>query len=41
MAITKTIGKKISIILDMPETFTEYGHILNEIKDVILLGREN
>ena len=29
------------IILDMPETFTEYGHILNEIKDVILLGREN
>lgn len=29
------------IILDMPETFTEYGHILNEIKDVILFGREN
>lgn len=29
------------IILDMPETFIEYGHILNEIDRVILLGRSN
>lgn len=29
------------IILDMPETFIEYRHILNEINGVVLLGREN
>lgn len=29
------------IVLDMPETFIEYAHILNEINRVILLGRSN